>query len=442
VWTMALKHSQRGRLAERSFFFWATGIEDTFITDPHSKTGRTLDEYELTDHYARFKSDIGLMTELGVPLARYGIPWHRIQPSKGRWQLGFPDRALEELLARGIDPIVDLVHYGLPRWIEGAYLHPSYPDYVAEYAARIAERFRGRIHWYTPLNEPRITAWYCGKIGWWPPYAHGWRGFVRLTLAICRGIVRTVEELKAVDPQIVPVHVDAADLYASDDPTLAAEVRRRQEIVFLNVDLITGRVGSDHPLRPWLLANGATELDLAWFEKHAIELPIIGFNLYPMFTDKRLVRGTGGVRAYMRYSSADIVERMAHLYWQRYQTPLFVSETASVGAVSKRRKWLFDSVAAVRRLRERGVGLVGYTWWPMFALVTWGHRQGLRPVAESIRQMGLWDLDESLERVHTPLVDDYRALVAGGHAAVGEIATSGSKMLTTKRRAQLGGKNR
>ena len=51
------------------------------------------------------------------------------------------------------------------------------PEFVAEYAARIAERFRGRIHTYTPLNEPRVTAWYCGKLGWWPPGRRGWRGF-------------------------------------------------------------------------------------------------------------------------------------------------------------------------------------------------------------------------------------------------------------------------
>ena len=37
-------------------FLWATGIEDTFITDPWPATGRTLDEYELTQHYERRKS--------------------------------------------------------------------------------------------------------------------------------------------------------------------------------------------------------------------------------------------------------------------------------------------------------------------------------------------------------------------------------------------------
>src|SRR5688572_33442391 len=124
------------------------------------------------------------MASLGVRVARYGIPWHRIQPTPRRWDWRFADATLNHLLDRGIDPIVDLVHYGLPPWIEDAYLHPDYPRYVADYAARLAERFKGRIRQYTPLNEPRITAWYCGKLGWWPPGRRGWGGFVEVMLAV------------------------------------------------------------------------------------------------------------------------------------------------------------------------------------------------------------------------------------------------------------------
>ena len=73
-----LRHSQLHRLRDPQTFVWATGIEDTFITAPWPKTGRTLDEYELTEHYERWHADLGLMSEIGVSAARYGIPWHRI----------------------------------------------------------------------------------------------------------------------------------------------------------------------------------------------------------------------------------------------------------------------------------------------------------------------------------------------------------------------------
>jgi hypothetical protein len=105
---------------------------------------------------------------------------------------------------------------------------------------------------------------------------------------------------------------------------------------------------------------------------------------------------------------------------------MMITETAARGSHRRRRAWLKESVAAVGRLRSRGVPLVGYTWWPMFALVAWAYRQGNRPPGAYLEQMGLWDLealpDGDLARRHTPLVDAYRALVDGGDHAVGPVA--------------------
>ena len=324
-------------------------------------------------------------------------------------------------MEKGIEPIVDLVHYGVPGWIEGAFLNPDFPARMSEYASRLAERFRGRIHAYTPLNEPRITGWYCGKLGWWPPYRKGWKGFVQLMMGICRGILETVRALKDVDPEIVPVHVDATDYYETDDPTLQDEVEKRQEIVFLALDLISGRVNETHLLWEWLLKMGVAEEELLLFQEQAVDLPLIGINLYPMYSRKVLVSTPRGIKIRMPYSSAEIVETLAELYWNRYRRPIFISETAAVGSVKRRRDWLETSAAAVQRVRSRGVPLVGYTWWPMLAIVTWAYRQGTLPPESYLKQFGLWDVDPSpgtgLRRVETPLVEAYRKLVADEDSA-------------------------
>ncbi|MBA4147682.1 MAG: glycoside hydrolase family 1 protein [Verrucomicrobia bacterium] len=416
-----LRKSQVDQLVSSDRFLWLTGIEDTFITAPWPKTGRTLDEYELTEHYQRWNEDIELMAQLGVQSARYGVPWHRINPAPGQWDWSFADKTLERLIEVGIDPIVDLVHYGLPPWIENAFLNPDFPAYMAEYSSRLAERFKGRIHAYTPLNEPRVTSWYCGKLGWWPPFQKGWKGFVQVMLGVCRGIVQTTEALEEVDPEILPVHVDATDLYESDDPSLAEEVTRRQDIVFLALDLISGRVDESHSLYHWLLKNGAGESDLDYFLEHALELSLIGINLYPLFSRKVLAQSKYGLRTRMPYSVDSIVERLGQMYFDRYHAPIFISETASVGSVKRRREWLDASLEQVKALRSRGVPMVGYTWWPMFALVTWAYRQGDHPPAYYLKQMGLWDLDEKLDRVPTSLVKDYQQLVSCGAACVGQL---------------------
>jgi beta-glucosidase len=151
-------------------FVWAVGIEDTIIGTP-LRRGRRLDEYTLTGHLDRWRSDLDLAKEAGATAIRYGIPWHRSNPGPGRYDWEHADRALayaaEDL---GLDVILDLVHYGTPDWLEGAFCDPSYPSAIAEYAAEAATRYRGVVASYTPLNEPLVTASFCGLRGIWPPY--------------------------------------------------------------------------------------------------------------------------------------------------------------------------------------------------------------------------------------------------------------------------------
>jgi beta-glucosidase len=431
--------SRLASLSEHGAFCWATGIEDTFVVEAWPGSGRSLDEYELTRHYECWRADLARVACLGVRAVRYGIPWHRAHLGPGRFDWRFADETLGFLLDQGIEPIVDLVHYGTPPWLRRSFLDPDYPRHVAEYAGALAERFRGRLHWFTPMNEPRIAAWYAGKIGWWPPGARGWSGFARVLIAACRGVRETCAALRAVDPELVMFHVDATDLYETTDPALAPEALRRQSLVFLALDLLTGRVDESHPLRSFLLAHvGEDEVDE--FRVKPLELDLLGINLYPMFSRKRLARRAGRLRVRQIAAGPEILTRLASLYHERYACPLMVSETAALGSHARRLRWMRDSVAAVRDARAHGIPLVGYTWWPMFALVAWAYRQsGARELDAHLLQMGLWDLDpRDLGRVHTPLVDAYRELVAQGSRAVGALAAPASGALTPPAPAQAG----
>ena len=156
-----------------------------------------------------------------------------------------------------------------------------------------------------------------------------------------------------------------------------------------------------------------------WFLDNAVEVPVIGMNLYPMFTQKKLLRDAGGrFRIRMPYAGADLITRLGRLYHERYGVPLMISETASMGSLRRRLDWLDRSVAATRELREEGVPLVGLY---LVADVRPRHL-GLSPGPPARRgasgPMGCGTLcpDEAdpLRRVRTSAVDSYQHLVRGG----------------------------
>jgi beta-glucosidase len=401
-------------------FVWAAGIEDTFIAAPHASTGRILDEYALTEHYDRWEEDLQLIASLGVSAARYGIPWYRVCPRPGEYDWSWTDKVLERMVrTHRIEPIVDLVHYGTPLWLEGSFLHPDYPYYVAEYSRAFAEHYRGLCYWYTPLNEPRVNAWYAGRLGWWPPYARSWRGFVQVLAQLCRGICRTQKAVADVEPQSVFVHVDATDLYLPADannPALVQEAAIRQDLVFLALDLVQGRVDDGHPLVPWLEKHKICGEELQWFRANCVTPDVIGYNMYPMFSRKVVARtARGGIQVKITPCWAETLAQLTQMYAERYAPiPVMVTETAGTGSIQKRIQWIEDSVEALQQARARGLPVLGYTFWPLFSLVAWAYQKGGGDLQNYLIDMGLWDLrpgPDGLERVSTPVVEAYRRAV-------------------------------
>jgi hypothetical protein len=238
-------------------------------------------------------------------------------------------------------------------------------------------------------------------------------------------VIATAQALGQVDREIVLYHVDATDLFETQNEALREEVEHRQAIVYLPLDLISGRVNEHHALWNWLVAHGSTIQELDAFLSNPLELSVIGLNLYPTFTRKRLQRDPNGrFRIRMPYGDANLVRQLAKLYHDRYGSTLMISETASTGSVGRRLAWLEDSIVSVAELRRAGIPLAGYTWWPLFALVAWAYRQGSRPASDYFAQMGLFDLDADRERIVTPLVAAYRQLATGGIQAVDRLSTT------------------
>jgi beta-glucosidase/6-phospho-beta-glucosidase/beta-galactosidase len=401
-------------------FLWATGIEDTFIAQADPATGRILDEYALTQHYDQWEEDLGLIASLGVKTARYGIPWYRVEPRQGQFDWSWTDRVLETLVnTHGIEPIVDLMHYGTPIWLDGSFLAPEYPYRVAEYARAFASHYRGLCTWYTPLNEPRVNAWYAGRLGWWPPYRRSLAGFAQILAALARGIVATQQAIAEIESQAVFVHVDATDLYRTQDASLVEETTLRQELVFCALDLVQGRVDEGHALHGWLRRHGVTPAALAWLEANPVTPHVIGYNMYPMFSAKEVRRGArGALEIKIRRCGVEVFSELTRMYARRYGLPVMCTETASNGPPARRSHWITATATAVNTLRAEGVPAVGYTYWPLFSLVAWPYGRSKQPLERYLVHMGLWDLHADTQRPDllvrrpTSAVETYRQVVA------------------------------
>ena len=409
---------------------WATGIEDTFIAET-TPDKRRLDEYELQQHYRLWREDFDLAADVGFSMIRYGIPWYRLEPEPGRFDWSFTDRVIPYLQECGLEPIVDLMHYGTSLWLEGSFISPEYPERVARYAAAFCSRYPS-VRYYTPFNEPFIAAELCGREGRWPPGLSGDDGFCAVANGVSRGVVRTVEALRAQRADSVMVHVEATGVVLTDEPELKERAQLDMDRHLTTLELILGRVSTTHFLYPYLIANGVSDDDLGWYEESNVLIDVLGLNYYPMLSIER--RHADGLVEPV-WGGTHYFERIIHEHLARYKVPIFITETSAneraapmfSAAQTKasydhtrpdglRSLWLTEVVQSVKRMRAAGVPLIGLTWWPLYDLVNWDYREGGGPVEDYLEPMGLYSLamhDGVLKREPLPVARELKSLIGG-----------------------------
>ena len=112
--------------------------------------------------YQHFRDDIALMQEIGHNSFRTSISWARLLP-QGRGEpnpeaVRFYHAMLDELLARGITPFINLFHFDMPMSMQeqGGWESRKVVDAFAEFAATCFRLFGGKVkHWFT-FNEPIV----------------------------------------------------------------------------------------------------------------------------------------------------------------------------------------------------------------------------------------------------------------------------------------------
>lgn len=395
------------------------GIEDTFI--PHEAIGhRKLDEYELTQHYHYWRDDLSRAADAGASFVRWGIPWYLLEPKPGEFVFDWLDEVAEHMQALNLHCVVDLIHYGTPLWLTNTFLNPDYPERVSEYAHRVAERYGEIWTSYTPLNEPMTNVIWCGRDRRWPPYLDGDDGLVSVLGPIAEGMVRTHEAIVDAVPDAQIVHVDAGFRWkGAHFPYLPHDVLN--EWRFVATDLYAGRVDSNHPMADYLARHGMSEDRLQWLRDRGRMPHIMGVNYYPGFSSTRFE--ANGRELPVEAGTEGLID-MVTSYWERYKTPIVITETSRNDSPEAKQQWLHESFATLDDLQASGIDLRGYTWFPFFSLIDWGYRDAVDSPDAHWNHLGLIDLERKagtdvLARVPTAALSDFAQICATRHGTSG-----------------------
>src|SRR5947209_8764973 len=216
-------------------FMFATGIENSC---PTIAGGVRVDEMDKCGHYRRWKDDLALVRELDVQFLRWGPALYKTFLGPGRYDWDWTDDVLAEMRRLGVQPILDLCHFGVPDWL-GNFQNEDFPRYFAEYAGAFARRFPDVKYW-TPVNEILITTLFSAKYGWWNERLTTDPAYVRATVNVCKANLLAMHAVLKHVPDAVFVQSESSEYTHPCSPRMMARADFLNERPFLPLDFTYG----------------------------------------------------------------------------------------------------------------------------------------------------------------------------------------------------------
>lgn len=384
---------------------FATGIENSY---PTIHQGRTrVDEMEKCGHYDHWRTDFDLVQELQICFLRYGPPIHRTWLGPDRYDWSLADATFEELRRRDIVPITDLCHFGVPDWL-GNFQNPDFARFFPGYARAFAERFPW-VQLYTPVNEMFVCATFSAYYGWWNEQETTDRAFVRALKHIVRANVLAMEAILEVRPDAIFIQSESSEYFHAESPKAIKPAEILNSRRFLSLDLNYGRrVGSE--MYEYLMDNGMSREEYHFFLGRRLKQHCIMGNDYYVTNEHRVcpdgtTRPSGEVFGY---------DEITVQYYDRYLIPVMHTETNHNEGPNGDEAvyWLWKEWANVLRLRNKGIPMVGFTWYSLTDQVDWD--SALREENGRVNPLGLYDLDRNIRavgRTYKQLIADWREVL-------------------------------
>ncbi|HEX8482580.1 MAG TPA: family 1 glycosylhydrolase [Allosphingosinicella sp.] len=343
------------------------------------------DQAAETGHRDR-RSDIDLMADLGLTTVRFPILWESVAPdSPDKLDFAWTDDRLALLRERGIKVIGGLLHHGSgPKYTE--LLDPDFPKKLADYAARVAERYPW-IEMWTPVNEPLTTARFSALYGHWYPHTKDYGLFLRALVNECKGTLEAMRAIREHIPNAKLVQTEDLGKCFSTAP-LRYQANFENERRWLSLDLLTGRICPKHSMHRLLIGAGVGWDEIEAFAGGEAAPDLLGINHYltsERFLDHRMhlypehFHGGNGrdtyadaeaVRVKRLEDDTGFAPRLREA-WQRYGIPIAITEVHHGCHRDEQLRWFAEVWETANQLRGEGMDLRAVTIWSMFGNVDW-----------------------------------------------------------------------
>jgi beta-glucosidase/6-phospho-beta-glucosidase/beta-galactosidase len=393
---------------DRQSFMFAVGIECSY---PIVDDGQRVDQFEATGHYDLWKTDLKLVRELGLRYLRYGPPLHRIWLGPSQYDWTWLDAVMGQMQQLGIEPIIDLLHFGLPQWIglrnpeQPWFQNDDWPQHFADYAEAFTSRYP-HIRYFTPVNEIYVTALFSGLYGWWNERGSCDRAFVTNIKNCVKASILAMRRILERKPHAIFIFSESTEYVHPGSPELVEQARLMNERRFLSLDLLFGHDISATMYRYVTTLGEMTECEYLWFmdQKELIGHCVMGTDYY--VTNEHVIHPNGHSTRVGDVYGYYVITRQ---YYDRYRVPVMHTETNR--AASHATEWLWKEWVNVLRLREDGVPVVGFTWFGLLDMKDWD--SALTKPRGRVNAVGLYDLSRKprkVSRAYRELIEQYSHL--------------------------------
>jgi beta-glucosidase len=324
---------------------------DWWAWEHNPDSGTVEPSGDACDSYHRYADDHAIVADLGLDMYRFSLEWSRIEPEDGAFSVAALDhyaRVCDDLLERGVTPVVTFHHFTTPRWVahHGGWEEPTTADRFARFCERTTRHLGSRIGIACTINEPNMVATGGYLAGSFPPGRQDPALRRAVNDVFCDAHRKAVDAIKSVRTDL---DVGLTLAMQSPHPVDGGEERARRimrnlEDVYLECATGDDFIGVQTYSRMRIGPDGTLGPELG------VRTTLMGYEFWPEALEETIRRAW------------DLTDH----------TPIIVTENGiGTDKDEERIEYVERALQGVLRALDDGIEVRGYTYWSLLDNFEW-----------------------------------------------------------------------